>query len=66
MCVVLFLNLAIQVKKQIHRDAAAKARGNSASREHLIKFWDSFPIKEAYFRIGMHSFAVRNDKSYRG
>jgi hypothetical protein len=41
MCVALFLNLAIQAKKQIHKDAAAKARGDSASRDYLIKFWDA-------------------------
>ncbi|KAN0070437.1 hypothetical protein V8E54_011306 [Elaphomyces granulatus] len=45
-CRALFLNLAIQAKKQIHKDAAAKARGDSASREHLIKFWDAFPVAD--------------------
>ena len=33
MCVALFLNLAVQAKKQIHKDGAAKARGDSASRD---------------------------------
>jgi len=33
MCVALFLNLAVQAKKQIHKDGVAKARGYSASRD---------------------------------
>ena len=31
MCTALFINIAIQAKKQIHKDAAAKARGDLAS-----------------------------------
>jgi len=52
--------MAIQVKRQMHKDAAAQARGDSASREHLIKFWDAFPISENYHNIG-HCFALRSD-----
>jgi hypothetical protein len=60
-CTALFLNIAIQAKNQIHKDAAAKARGDLASREHFIRFWDIFPTHDSYRGIGKHSFAIRND-----
>lgn len=63
--IALFLNLAIQAKKQIHQDAAAKAQGDSASRDHLLKFWDAFPISESYCGVGKHSFAIRNHAGIR-
>jgi hypothetical protein len=53
MCTALFLNLAIQAKKQIHKDAAAKARGkivgmprNEGSRYYQTRYVLSRLCKE--------------------
>ena len=58
MCTALFINIAIQAKKQ---DAATEARGDLASREHFIRFWDVFPTDEAHHHVGKHYFAIQND-----
>ena len=58
--IVLFLNLAIQAKKQIHKDVAAKVQGDSTSRDQ-----DAFPISELYCSVGKHYFTIRNDAGIR-